>query len=104
MSAQTEMPLLPVNLPTEDGPLMGKLKRSIESYLACSPKAMAHEMSDNAKMFAFEDMREDVLTLARLLCEAGYPRRGTIEETQTMLQFGTKVQEVITHAEAVELS
>ena len=81
-----------------------KLKRSIESYLACSPKAMAHEMSDNAKMFAFEDMREDVLTLARLLCEAGYPRRGTIEETQNMLQFGTKVQEVITHAEAVELS
>ena len=79
---------------------------------------MAHEMSDNAKMFAFEDMRSDVLTLAgevrvlekqnralkRLLCEAGYPRRGTDEETQTMQQFAWRVQQVITHAEAVEIT
>ena len=80
-----------------------KLQRTIESYLACSPKAMAHEMSDNAKQLAFEDMRADVLTLARLLCEAAYPRRGTEEETQTMQQFADKVQKVITHRDAVEL-
>lgn len=78
---------------------------------------MAHDMSDNAKMHAFEDMRSDVLTLAgevsvlevnnralkRLLCEAGYPRRGTDEETQTMQQFAWKVQQLISHNEAVNL-
>jgi len=81
-----------------------KLKRSIKSYLGCSPKAMAHDMSDNAQMFAFEDMRADVLTLAKLLCEAGYPRRGTEEETQSMVQYAAKVQNVISHEDAVELS
>jgi hypothetical protein len=78
---------------------------------------MAHDQSDQVKEFDFADMRADVLTLAgvvavlekenrafkRLLCEAGYPRRGTDEETQTMQQFAWKVQQIISHVEAVEL-
>lgn len=71
---------------------------------------MAHEMSDNAKMFAFQDWQADVISLhaenmalKRLLCVAGYPRRGTDEEGLTMQQFAAKVQAVITHQEAVNL-
>ena len=71
---------------------------------------MAHDMSDNAKQFAFADMRADVLALyfenialKKLLAIAAYPRAGTEEETMTMLQFAAKVQQVISHEEAVNL-
>jgi hypothetical protein len=80
-----------------------KLRRTISTYQACNPAAMATEMSDGAKRFAFEDMRADLLTMAKLLCEAGYPRLGTEQEHQSMQQFAEKVQKLISHAEAVEL-
>jgi hypothetical protein len=80
-----------------------KLRRPITTYLHCYPKAMAEDMSVAARIYAFDDMRADVITLARLLCEAGYPRRGTSEETQSMQDFANKVQKLISHNEAVEL-
>jgi len=39
------------------------MKRSIEQYRACSPKAMATEQSEAAITYAFEDMRSDIITL-----------------------------------------
>lgn len=62
------------------------------------------EMSPAAIRYAFEDARSDLLTMARLLCEAGYPRRGTPEERMTMLEFAQKVQALIPHDEAVEIT
>ncbi len=61
------------------------------------------QMSPAAIRFAFEDARADILTMAQLLCEAGYPRHGTSEENQTILDFAKKVQSLIPHSEAVEL-
>jgi len=60
-------------------------------------------MSEAAIFFALTDAREDILTLARLLCEAGYPRRGTKEQTRDIYDFAERVQSLITHKEAVNL-
>jgi len=86
------------------------MKRTIESYRKCFPRAMAHDMSDNAKRFAFEDMKADVimlweenLRLKHLLCKAGYPRRGTKEEHMTLQEFAALVQSEISHNKAVNL-
>lgn len=79
-----------------------KLERTITGWKDCSPAAMA-EMSPAAIQYAFEDARADILTLARLLCQAGYPRRGTEEEHMTMIQLAAKVQALIPHEQAVEL-
>lgn len=80
-----------------------KLNRKLTQYRDGNPKAMA-TMSPAAIQFAFEDSKEDILTLARLLCQAAYPRRGTPEETMTMQRFAEKVQAVIPHSEAVEIA
>lgn len=80
-----------------------KLRRSISGYIACSPKEMAHSQSDTAKQYAFDDMRADIITLSRMLCEIAYPRRGTHEETQSIFDFAKRVQSIISHEEAIEL-
>lgn len=79
-----------------------KLERKLTGWKDCSPKAMS-QMSTAAIQFAFEDARKDILTLARLLCEAGYPHRGTEEENRDMIAFAKRVQSLIPHSEAVEL-
>ena len=79
-----------------------KLQRKITGWKDCSPKAMS-TMSPAAIQFAFEDARADLLTMAGLLCEAGYPRRGTPDEKQTIYDFAAKVQKLIPHEEAVDL-
>lgn len=62
------------------------------------------EMSSAAIQFAFEDAKHDILALATLLCKAGYPRRGTSEQTQDIYEFAEKVQALISHEDAVELN
>ncbi len=79
-----------------------RLQRKLSQWANCSPEAMSH-MSEAAIQFAFADARSDILTMARLLCEIGYPRRGTLQETQSIYDFAEKVQSLISHAEAVEL-
>jgi hypothetical protein len=61
------------------------------------------KMSENAIYFALSDARDDILTMARLLCEAGYPRRGTDEEGRDIYAFAERVQKLIPHEEAVNL-
>lgn len=60
-------------------------------------------MSPAAIQYALADAKADILTMAKLLCEAGYPRRGTPEESQSIYDFAAKVQTLIPHADAVEL-
>ena len=79
-----------------------KLQRTITQWDGCKPEVMS-QMSPAAIQFAFSDARADILTMAKLLCEAGYPKRGTPEENQTIYDFAQKVQSLISHEEAVNL-
>lgn len=60
-------------------------------------------MSPAAIQYALADAKADILTMAKLLCEAGYPRRGTAEESQSIYDFAAKVQALISHPDVVEL-
>jgi len=62
------------------------------------------KMSPAAVQCALADARADIMTMAKLLCEAGYPRHGTAEETQSIYDFAAKVQALISHADAIDLS
>ena len=62
------------------------------------------KMSPAAIQYALADAKADIITMAKLLCEAGYPRRGTAEETQSIDDFSAKVQALIPHADAVEVA
>ena len=79
-----------------------QLQRKLSQWTECSPEEMA-KMSPAAIQYALADARADIITMAKLLCEAGYPRRGTSEETQSIHDFAAKVQTLIPHADAVEL-
>lgn len=61
------------------------------------------KMSPAAIQYALADAKSDILTLTNLLCEAGYPRRGTPEASQDIFDFAAKVQALIPHADAVEI-
>jgi len=80
-----------------------KLQRKLTQWSECKPEEMA-KMSPAAIQFALADAKADILTMAKLLCEAGYPRRGTAEETQSIYDFAEKVQALIPHADAVEVA
>lgn len=79
-----------------------KLNRTIIQWKDCSPEKMS-KMSRVAIQYAIADARNDILTMSKLLCEAGYPKRGTPEETQSFYGFVSKVQELIPFVDAVEL-
>ena len=79
-----------------------KLQRKLTQWIECSPEKMS-KMSPAAIQYALADAKADLLTMAKLLCEAGYPRRGTPEEFQSIYDFAAKVQTLILHADAVEL-
>lgn len=75
------------------------LKREIEIYEKCEPYAMAHNQSRNAIMFAFEDMRADVLALhaenerfREVMRMIAFPRRGTPEEDYSLLDMAKLIQ------------
>lgn len=79
-----------------------KLQRKLTQWSECAPEEMA-KMSPAAIQHALADARADILTMAKLLCEAGYPRRGSSEENQSIYDFAAKVQSLIPHTDAVEL-
>lgn len=81
-----------------------RLERKLTQWLNCDPKSMVEQLSKQALIFALQDARSDILILSRLLIQAGYPKRGTSEETQDIFEFSEKVQKLISHEEAVELS
>lgn len=81
---------------------MTKLQRKLTQWIECAPEEMA-KMSPVAIQDAFADAKADIITMAKLLCEAGYPRRGTSEENQGICDFAVKVQALIPYADVVEL-
>jgi hypothetical protein len=78
-----------------------KLQRKLTQWDGCVPEEMA-KMSPAAIQHALADAKADITTMAKLLIEAGYPRRGTPEETQSIVDFAEKVQILIPHSDAVE--
>lgn len=79
------------------------MRRSIEQWKVCNPKAMAYEQSPAAIMYAFEDAKADVLDLhaenlrLRNIARAiAYPQRGTPEEAYNLMDFAKILQSAYT--------
>lgn len=79
------------------------MKRTIEQWRSCDPRSMAHKQSDTAKQYAFEDAKADILELyaeclrfkniARIVA---YPKRGTEEESYSMMDLAKMLQSAYT--------
>jgi len=79
------------------------MKRTIEQWKNCDPNAMAHNQSDAAKAFAFEDAKADILELyaenkriRRVMQIIAYPRRGTHEEGYGIMDVSKLIQSAFT--------
>lgn len=79
------------------------MKRTIEQWTKCDPKAMAYNQSDAAKQFAFEDARADILELhaenlrlRNVLRVIAYPCRGTQEEGYNIMDMAKLIQSAYT--------
>lgn len=79
------------------------MKRTIDQWRNCEPKAMAHNQSCAAVQFALEDARADVLELhkenqrLRNIARAiAYPQRGTAEEGYGLMDFAKILQSAYT--------
>lgn len=79
------------------------MKRTIEHWKNCSPKAMAFEQSQAAQKFAFEDAKADILELyaenlrLRNIARAiAYPMRGHHEEGYGLMDFAKLLQSAYT--------
>jgi len=75
------------------------MKRSIEQWKHCDPKAMAYNQSKAAVMFALQDSKADILELhaenmrLRNIARAiAYPQRGTPEEGYGLMDFAKLLQ------------
>ena len=70
------------------------MKRTIEQWKNCDPKAMVENQSAAAQMFALQDAKADILELhsenlrLRNFARAiAYPQRGTPEESYNLMDF-----------------
>ena len=79
------------------------MKRSIEIWRRCDPKAMAQNQSKAAVMFALQDAKADILELhaentrMRNIARAiAYPQRGTPEEGYGLMDFAKLLQSAYT--------
>lgn len=79
------------------------MKREIGVWKNCDPAAMAHNQSDTAKQFAFEDAKADILELyeenkrlRRVMQIIAYPRRGTHEEGYGIMDIAKLIQSAYT--------
>lgn len=79
------------------------MKRPIEQWKNCNPKAMAEAQSDAAKMYDFQDAKADILELhaenlrLRNVARAiAYPQRGTPEEDYNLMDFAKLLQSAYT--------
>jgi hypothetical protein len=75
------------------------MRRSIETWANCDPKAMAYNQSAAAVQFALEDARADILELhadmlrfKNIARAIAYPQRGTHEETYGLTDFIKLIQ------------
>lgn len=75
------------------------MKRTIEQWRNCDPKAMVENQSAAAQMFALQDAKADILELhsenlrLRNIARAiAYPQRGTPEESYNLMDFAKLLQ------------
>lgn len=75
------------------------MRRPIDTWKACDPKAMAHGQSATAAQFAFEDAKADILELhaemlrfKNIARAIAYPQRGTAEESYSLMDFAKLIQ------------
>ena len=75
------------------------MKRTIEQWKNCDPKAMVENQSAAAQMFALQDAKADILELhsenlrLRNIARAiAYPQRGTPEESYNRMDFSKLLQ------------
>ena len=80
-----------------------EMKRTIEQWKKCDPKAMATRQSDAAKYFAFEDAKADIielynenLRLKNVMRIIAYPSRGTHEEGYNITDMAKLIQSAYT--------
>jgi len=79
------------------------MKRSIDTWRVCDPKAMAHNQSAPAVMFALQDAKADILELhaenlrlRNIARSIAYPQRGTPEEGYGLMDFAKLLQSAYT--------
>jgi hypothetical protein len=79
------------------------MKRTIDQWKSCVPRAMAYEQSQAAQQFAFEDAKADILELhkenlrLRNIARAiAYPQRGHHEEGYGLMDFAKLLQSAYT--------
>lgn len=79
------------------------MKREIERWQNYDPSAMAHNQSDAAKQFAFEDAKADILELyaenkrlRRVMQIIAYPKRGTHEDGYGIMDIAKLIQSAYT--------
>ena len=79
------------------------MKRTIEQWVNCNPEVMSTSQSDTAKQFAFEDAKADILELyaenkrlRKVMQIIAYPRRGTHEESYSILDMAKLIQTAYT--------
>ena len=79
------------------------MKRTIDQWRNCEPRAMANNQSNAAVQFALEDAKADVLELhkenqrLRNIARAiAYPERGTHEEGYGLRDFAKLLQSAYT--------
>ena len=79
------------------------MKRQIEVWAGCDPKAMAENQSKAAIMFALQDAKADIVELhaemlrfKNIARAIAYPQRGTPEESYNLMDFAKLIQSAYT--------
>lgn len=79
------------------------MKRTIKQWKDCKPSSMAHDQSDVAKQWAFEDAKSDILELyaenkrlRRVMQIIAYPKIGTHEEGYCIRDISKLIQSAYT--------
>lgn len=79
------------------------MKRTLEQWELCDPKAMARDMSEAAIMYALEDAKADILELHKEMLRfkniaraVAYPQRGRPEGSYNLMDFAKVLQSAYT--------
>ncbi len=67
------------------------MERSVTRWNNLDPEVMALQ-SKASIAYALEDAKKDILSMARILKVAAYPRKGTIEMTMDEYDLATMIQ------------
>lgn len=79
------------------------MKRTVDAWKKCDPKAMADNQSRAAIMFALQDAQSDIIEIhaemmrfKNIARAIAYPQRGTPEEAYSLMDFAKLLQSAYT--------